>query len=96
MDEKLTMREIGDTCNVNHKTIYYYLKKFGITANNRTGARKERLQISLPTYLLDSIKGFSREAEQSLSSLIKNVLIEHMLENHYNPFSNRKFKDKNV
>lgn len=96
MEEKLSCRKIADLCNVNPKTIYYYLRKYGINTKTRTKVtvEMETSRFYLPCYLMDSWRGFSRIKQQSMSFMIKNVMTEYMLQNKYNPFTNREFREQ--
>ena len=96
LDEGLSIREIACICEVDHKTIYYYLKKYGINTERKIRVKKEKTYLYLPSYFLDSLRGFSKMREQPMNMLIKNVLTDYMLKNKYNIFTNSRFKDKNV
>jgi len=94
VDEEMSIRAIAEICEVDHKTIYYHLKKCGINTERRIKVSMEKTYFYFPCHFMESLRGFSRERQQPMNSVIRSVLTEFMLRNKYNPFSNRKFKEK--
>lgn len=95
VEENFSIREIADICNVDHTTIFYYLRKFGLDIDKKINAPMEQIHLYLPQYLLDSLKGFSELQKKPIRLIIKEVMTDHLLENKFNPFVNRKFREKN-
>ena len=95
VEENLSIREIADICKIDHTTVFYYLRKFGLDVEKKTGSPMDQTHLYLPQYLLESLRGFSELRKQPMRLIIQEVITNHLLENKFNPFANRKFKEKN-
>lgn len=96
IDENLSIREIANMCRVDHTTIFYYLRKFGLDVDKKINAPMEQIHLYLPQYLLESLRDFSDLKKQPIRLIIQEVMMNHLLEKKFNPFVGRKFKEKNV
>lgn len=96
VDEGLSIRAIADMCGVAHRTIHYHLKKHGIDTRRKNAVKMDRIYVYFPYYFLDSLREFSDLRDEPISLIARNALADYMLAKRYNPFNNRKFRDKNV
>ena len=94
MEEGLSVQEIADICDVGYKTVYYHLRKYGINTERKARLKMRRTHLYLPCHFVESLRGLAKERKQYMSTIVRDVLTEYMLRNKYNPFSNRKFKEK--
>jgi len=95
IDEKLSIREIAKICSVDHTTIYYFLKKFGLDTQRKLSVKMGQTHFYFPSHFLNALREFSKKQEQPVSVIVRSAMTEFMIANKFNPFSGRKFRDKN-
>ena len=88
--EGLSSREIGKLCGVSHNAILCRLWGFGIERRKdgppiRIGPGTY-MSIFLPTYLHDALKKYSEKKKQSISGVVRRMLLDTMIKKGLNPF----------
>jgi len=84
--EDFTLKEIGDMCNRHWSTIKFFKDKFNIKKERQKEQTMHYLSIYLPLFVIDVLKEYCMKNRSSRSATVRNMLIEHLIKEGYNPF----------
>jgi hypothetical protein len=85
--EKLTVVQIAKMCHVRHTTICAWLKKRNFKPGGiKTGPEVVGTNFTISKYLRGKVDEFCRSKRIKRSALIRELLIEKMLKEGFNPY----------
>ena len=88
-EEELSIRAIAKLCEVGYDAIRYYLIKFGIKRRKRVEVKigpAFNTNVLLPHCLYKAVKRYAKMKEQNLSEAVREILLNTMIKEGFNPF----------
>ena len=89
VDKELSIRQLARLCNVDMKTIWYNLKKFGIERRHTWAKKGQFIQFRVPPYVFNAITRFSQAKRKSKSEIARDAMIGHLTREGFNPFKEK-------
>ena len=86
VDKELSIRQLARLCNVDMKTIWYNLKKFGIERRHTWAKKGQFIQFRVPPYTFNALNRFCMTKKKSKSETGRDALTAYLTKEGFSPF----------